>query len=135
MGDVAAVVAVDRALKLIKTEYEVLTPVLDFRTAKDNPVLVHPEEDWKALCPVGADNQRNLCASGGEEEGDVDAVLADCDLVLERTYHTKANNQTMMETFRTFTYMDAFGRLNVVSSTQVPFHIRRILATALGIDK
>ena len=141
VGDVAAVVAgeteeaVDRALKLIKTEYEVLTPVLDFRTAKDNPVLVHPEEDWKALCPVGADNQRNLCASGGEEEGDVDAVLADCDLVLERTYHTKANNQTMMETFRTFTYMDAFGRLNVVSSTQVPFHIRRILATALGIDK
>ena len=71
VGDVAAVVAgvteeaVDRALKLIKTEYEVLTPVLDFRTAKDNPVLVHPEEDWKALCPVGADNQRNLCASAG----------------------------------------------------------------------
>lgn len=140
-GDVAAVVAAeteaaaDKALKLIRVEYEVLTPVLDFRTAKDNPVLVHPEEDWKALCPVGADNKRNLCASGSEEEGDVEGTFARCDLVIERTYHTKANNQTMMETFRSYTYLDAFGRLNVVSSTQIPFHIRRILANALGIEK
>ena len=109
--------------------------MLDFRTAKDNPVLVHPEEDWKALCPVGADNKRNLCASGSEEEGDVEGTFARCDLVIERTYHTKANNQTMMETFRSYTFLDAFGRLNVVSSTQIPFHIRRILANALGIEK
>ena len=129
-GDVAAIVAAeteaaaDKALKLIQVEYEVLTPVLDFRTAKDNPVLVHPEEDWKALCPVGADNKRNLCASGSEEEGDVEGTFARCDLVIERTYHTKANNQTMMETFRSYTFLDAFRR---------PFHIRRILANALGI--
>ena len=141
VGDVVAIVAgdteqtVDRALKLIKTEYEVLKPVLDFRKAKDNPVLVHPEEDWKSLCPVGADNKRNLCSSGSESDGDVEAVLEDCDLVIERTYHTKADNQTMMETFRAFTYLDAFGRLNVVASTQIPFHIRRILANALGIPK
>lgn len=141
VGDVAAIVAgetesaVDQALRLIKPEYEVLEPVLDFRTAKDNHVLVHPEEDWKALCPVGADNKRNLCSSGTESDGDVDAVLKDCDLVLERTYHTKADNQTMMETFRAFTYKDAFGRLNVVASTQIPFHIRRILANALDIPK
>lgn len=141
VGDVVAIVAgdteqaVDRALKLIKTEYEVLKPVLDFRKAKDNPVLVHPEEDWKSLCPVGADNKRNFCSSGSESDGDVEAVLKDCDLVIERTYHTKADNQTMMETFRAFTYLDAFGRLNVVASTQIPFHIRRILANALGIPK
>lgn len=141
VGDVVAIVAgdteqaVDRALKLIKTEYEVLKPVLDFRKAKDNPVLVHPEEDWKSLCPVRADNKRNLCSSGSESDGDVEAVLKDCDLVIERTYHTKADNQTMMETFRAFTYLDAFGRLNVVASTQIPFHIRRILANALGIPK
>ena len=69
VGDAAAVVAgeteeaVDQALKRIRVDYEVLEPVLDFRTAKDNPVLVHPEENWKSLCPVGADNRRNLCAS------------------------------------------------------------------------
>lgn len=141
VGDAVAIVAAtdekacDRALKLIKVQYEVLEPVLDFRTAMDNDILVHPEESWRALCPVGADNQRNLCAQGGEVHGDVDGVLADCDVVVEGVYHTKAVQQAMMETFRTFTYLDTYGRLNVVSSTQVPFHCRRILSHALDIPK
>ena len=86
VGDAAAIVAgtseeaVKKAMKLVKIQYEVLEPVLDFRTAK-------------------------------------------------------ANQQAMMETFRTYTYLDAYGRLNVVSSTQVPFHARRILAHALDIPK
>ncbi len=140
-GDAVAIVAgenekaVDKALKLIKVKYEVLPAVSDFRTAKDNPVLVHPEDNWEALCPVGADNKRNLCAQAKDEYGDVDAVLADCDVVIDRVYHTKANSQTMMETFRTYTYMDTYGRLNILSSTQIVFHIRRIVAFALDIPK
>lgn len=140
-GDAVAIVAgeskkaVEKALKLIKVKYEVLPAVLDFHTAKDHEVLVHPEENWKSLCPVGADNQRNLCAQGVDENGDVDAVLTDCDIVLDRTYHTKANSQAMMETFRTYTYMDTYGRLNVLSSTQIVFHLRRILGQALDIPK
>ena len=54
---------------------------------------------------------------------------------MERTYHTKANAQAMMETFRAFSYIDTYGRLNVVSSTQIPFHVRRILSNALDIPK
>lgn len=141
VGDAVAIVAgesekaVDRALKLIKVDYRVLEPVLDFRRAKDGKVLVHPEENWKALCPVGADNRRNLCASGSDEDGEVEAVLKECDLVLENTYHTKANQQAMMETFRTCTCMDTYGRLHVISSTQIVFHVRRILANALAIPK
>ena len=127
--------AVDRALKLIKVKYQVLEPVLDYHTAKDNPVLVHPEEDWKALCPVGADNKRNLCASGMDSDGDVDGVMKDCDIVMEGTYHVKAMQQSMMETFRTATYLDTYGRINILSSTQIPFHVRRILANALDIPK
>ncbi|MGM9613249.1 MAG: xanthine dehydrogenase family protein molybdopterin-binding subunit, partial [Butyricicoccus sp.] len=95
----------------------------------------HPEESWKSLCPVGADNQRNLCASGEDAHGDIDAVLASCDVVLERTYRTKPNQQAMMETFRTYTHLDAYGRLNVISATQIPFHVRRILSHALDIPK
>ncbi len=112
VGDAVAIVAgesekaVDKALKLIKVKYQVLEPVLDFHTAKDNKVLVHPEDNWRSLCPVGADNQRNLCASDTCGDGDVDAVLADCDEVVEHTYHTKACQQAMMETFRTYTEMD-----------------------------
>lgn len=141
MGDAAAIVAgeteeaVDHAMRLIQVEYEVLEPVLDFRQARDNPVLIHPENDWKSLCPVGADNKRNLCASGGEEQGDVNAVLKQCDYIVEQVYHTKANQQAMMETFRAYSYLDTYGRLNMVASTQVTFHVRRILAHALDIPK
>ena len=141
VGDPVAIVAgendacVDKALRLIKVKYQVLPAVLDFHTAKDNAVLVHPEDNWKSLCPVGADNKRNLCAHDETEHGDVDAVLADCDIVLEETYHTKACQQAMMETFRTVCFVDAYGRLNVLSSTQIVYHARRIVAAALGIPK
>ena len=141
VGDPVAIVAgendacVDKALRLIKVKYQVLPAVLDFHTAKDNEVLVHPEDNWKSLCPVGADNKRNLCAHDETEHGDVDAVLADCDIVLEETYHTKACQQAMMETFRTVCFVDAYGRLNVLSSTQIVYHARRIVAAALGIPK
>ena len=141
VGDAVAIVAgetekaVDQAMKAIKVKYDVLEPVLDFHEAKDNPILVHPEDNWQALCPVGADNKRNLCASGLEEHGDVDRVIAESDVVVENTYHTKAVQQTMMETFRTYTQMDTYGRLNIISSTQVPFHVRRILSNALDIPK
>lgn len=141
VGDAVAIVAgetekaVDQAMKVIKVKYDVLEPVLDFHKAKDNPILVHPEDNWQALCPVGADNKRNLCASGLEEHGDVDKVIAESDVVVENTYHTKAVQQTMMETFRTYTQMDTYGRLNIISSTQVPFHVRRILSNALDIPK
>lgn len=141
VGDAAAIVAgeteeaVDHALRLIKVDYEVLEPVLDFRKAKDHKVLIHPEDSWESLCPVGADNQRNLCACGGEEHGDVDGLLNQCDYVVEQVYHTKANQQAMMETFRAYSYLDAYGRLNMVASTQVTFHVRRILAHALDIPK
>lgn len=141
VGDPVAIVAgeteeaVDKALKMLKVNYQVLEPVLDFHTAKDNPILVHPEEDWHLNFPTGADNKRNLCAHELDEHGDVDEVMKDSDVVLTRTYHTKANQQAMMETFRAFTYMDVYGRLNVVDSTQVTFHVRRILAHALDVPK
>ena len=98
-------------------------------------MLVHPEADWVSMMPVGADNLRNLCATDGYTDGDVEAVLADCAYVVEGTYHTLANNQAMMEPFVTSTALDAYGRLVVTSATQIPFHVRRIVARALGISK
>ena len=90
--------AAEKALGRIKVTYNVLEPVLDFRAAKDNPILVHPEDNWHMLCDLGGDNTRNLVGGTADSDGDVEAVLADCDIVLERTYHTKAYNQAMMET-------------------------------------
>lgn len=141
VGDVVAIVAgktekaVDKALSLIKVKYQVLEPILDFRQSLDNPNLVHPEDNWRSMVPVGADNKRNLCAHDECGDGDVDAIFADCDVVLERTYHTKAVQQTMMESFRTFCTIDTYGRLHITSATQIVFHVRRIVANALGIPK
>lgn len=141
VGDAAAIVAgrdekaVDKALKLIKIKYQVLEPILDFHKALDSEILVHPEDNWKALCEVGADNKRNLCASGCDAHGDLDQVMEGCEVVFAHTFHTKPNQQAMMETFRTYTSMDPYGRLHVISSTQIVFHVRRILANALDIPK
>ena len=139
VGDPVAIVAgeteeaVDKALKRIKVKYRVEEAVLDIHTAKDNHILVHPEDDWYMPIPAGGDNKRNLCSSNVEEVGDVDAMLEKCAYTVDQVYHTKANQQTMMETFRTYCYMDHFQRLTVVSSTQIPFHIRRIVGNALNI--
>ena len=141
VGDVVAIVAgkdeacVNKALKLIKVEYEVLEAVLDYHTAKDNSILVHPEDNWESLAPVGADNRRNLCAHDECGSGDIDAVLEQCDVVIDHVYHTKACQQAMMETFRTSCWIDLYGRLNVLSSTQIVFHARRHIANALHIPK
>ena len=141
VGDPVAIVAgetekaVDRAISMIKVQYEVLEPILDYHKALDNPILVHPEDNWEALCPVGADNKRNLCAHEASEHGDIDQVLSDCDIIIDQVYHTKACQQTMMETFRTYCSIDTYGRLNILSSTQIVFHCRRIVANALHIPK
>lgn len=141
VGDVVAIIAgedeksVLKAMKLVKVKYNILESILDMRISKDNKTLIHPEKDWKALCPVGADNKRNLCACGNDEHGDLKKAFLESDIVLERTYHTKANQQATMETFRAYAEKDMFGRLVVVSSTQIPFHVRRILSNALQIPK
>ena len=141
VGDEVAIVAganedcVDRALKAIKVDYEVLEPLLDFEKSIDNAIVVHEEDDYKCLCEIGNDVKRNIVSSGESIVGDVDAVLKECDVVLERDYHTKANAQAMMETMRSYCYIDTYGRLNCVSSTQIPFHVRRILSNALEIPK
>ena len=142
VGDPVAIVAgenekaVNKALNLIKVKYEVLEAVLDFRDALDNKVVVHPEENFVVLSEyINADKGRNICSKGNFTYGDVDEELSKCDYVIEQTYHTKANSQAMMETFRAFTELDTYGRLNITSSTQVPYHVRRILSNALDIPK
>lgn len=140
VGDeVAMVAAVDEAtalsaLKLIKVEYDVLEPVLDPELALDNPSIIHPEEDLSYNFPMGGNPKRNLCASFEAKYGrDVDEVLKECDYVVENTYWSQAQAHGMMETFRSFSYLDHMGRLVCVASTQVPFHVKRQIAAMLNI--
>ncbi len=141
VGDPVAIIAGKdeacclKAMKLIKVEYEVLEPVLDFRNSLDNPILVHPEDNYVGHEGQGTDQMRNLCASSDQSEGDVEGVLASCDYIVDEHYHIKAVSQTMMEPFTAFTSLDPYGRLLIHSSTQIPFHVRRIVAHALDVSK
>ncbi len=141
VGDEVAIVvgtdelAINAAMRLIKVDYEVLPAVTDFTQALDNPVVVHDEDDIRAYVPMGEDFSRNLISHEQSVYGDVDAVLADADVVIEHDYETQATQQSMMETFRSYAYTDAQDRVCVVASTQVPFHIRRQVATALQIPQ
>lgn len=139
VGDVAAIVAgrdekcVDRAMKLIKVKYKVLEPLLDYTKALDNPIVIHPEDNWEGRDFAGGDAKRNLCAHEDSGEGDVEKVLSECDIVIDETSHTKAVQQAFMEPFCTWCKIDLYGRLLIVSSTQIIFHARRNVANALGI--
>lgn len=139
VGDEVAIVAAadertaQKALELIKVDYEVLTPVLDFEQAIGHPSVVHPEADLHCNFDIGHDRLRNIAATHKVVVGDVAAELAASDVVVEETYYTQAQAQAMMETYRAFSYLDHAGRLVVVSSTQIPFHVRRHLARALEL--
>ncbi|MDY2776820.1 MAG: molybdopterin cofactor-binding domain-containing protein [Collinsella sp.] len=141
VGDEVAIVAAetpeaaDRALRLIRVEYDVHEPVLDPELAIDHPSVVHPEDDIHLNYDAGGDIKRNLVAHGVSEVGDLDAAFAQSEVVLERAYRTQAAQQAMMETFRAFATIDAQGRVSVTSSTQVPFHVRRQVAAALQIPQ
>ena len=139
VGDeVALIVAKDeatalKAMPLIKVEYDVQKPVLDFRTAMDHETVVHPEDDILNHIPVGQDYKRNICVSYHKRVGDIEGELAKCDYVVEGTYFDQATRQSAMEPFQSFGYIDHLGRIVIISSTQIVFHVRRHIARALGI--
>ena len=140
VGDAVCIVAgeteeaVNRALKLIKVEYEILEPILDMRESLDNKIIIHTEDDYHLNFDIGNDVKRNLCSSGVEVHGDFDENYKNAPIKFENKYFMPAQAQAMMETFVTYTYMDYTGRMNIVTSTQVPFHVRRIVARALGVS-
>lgn len=140
IGDEVAIIAAVnektalKAMKLIKVEYEIFEPVLDFEKAIDNPTVIHREDDLHCNIDIGMQQERNIVCTHNVEFGNVEEEIKKCPVVIERTYYTQAQVHAMMETYRAFSYIDHTGRLVVVSSTQIPFHVRRQLSRALGIS-
>jgi len=137
VGDeVAIVAAVDektalQALRLIKVEYDVMEPVLDFEKASESGIVIHPESDLLCNFDIGMEKDRNIVAKHHVEAGNLEEEFGKCDVIVEGTYYTQATAQAMMETHRSFSYLDHSGRLVVICSTQIPFHVKRMLARAL----
>jgi len=140
VGDRVAFVAAEspeiaeKALRLIEVEYEPLPAVLDPRQAMaPGAPVIHDEPDY---VPFGeCDPRRNLAAEIRIELGDVDAAMAQADHVFEGEYQVQRVQAAPIEPWTCLTYWDEDDRLVIRSSTQVPFHVRRILAPVLGLPE
>jgi putative selenate reductase molybdopterin-binding subunit len=137
VGDRVAAVAAEteeialRALELIEVEYEELPAILDPRESLDNPVVIHDEPDYVGF--DHSDPQRNLAAAIRIELGNVDAAVTSADHVFEKEYTVQRVQQAPIEPYVCVTYWDEDDRLVIRTSTQVPFHIRRMLAPVLRL--
>jgi putative selenate reductase molybdopterin-binding subunit len=138
VGDRVAVVAAEtprlaqRALRLIEVEYEVLPHVLDGEEARaEGAPVIHDEPDTDGIY----DRDRNIVHHIDADEGDAEAEWGRADHVFEREYRTSQQQQAHIEPHVCITYWDEDGRLVVRTSTQVPFHIRRMLAPLIGLSE
>ena len=138
VGDrIAAVAAESRelaaeAIKAIEYELEQLPAVFDAAAAlQPGAPVIHDEPEAHMPIPVPYDPTRNLVADVQFEVGDVDAAFAEADIVIEGAYTTAYAQHVPLEPHVCMTYFDEYGRLVIKTSTQVPFHARRIVAQAL----
>lgn len=138
VGDEVAVIAAEdeisaqKAMELIKVEYELLEPVLDFTKAEGHSSIVH-EEDVHCPFDFGLDASKNIVSTHEFGKGDLEEAFESSDVVIERSYTTQAQAHAMMETHRAHSYIDLHGRLVVISSNQSAYHMRRQISRSVGI--
>lgn len=140
-GDRVAIVAAvseeiaDKAIELIKVEYELLPAVFSpFDAKKPGAVLIQDRDISVDPLPIGQDPKTNRAAHNAGGIGDVEKGLQEADVVVERDYGSHRVQCTPMETHRCFGYIEN-GRLTLRASTQVPWHLRRIIANILDIKE
>lgn len=140
VGDRIAAVAADtleiaeEAIELIKVEYKILEPVLDPLKAREKGApVIHDEPEARMIIPLAYDKNSNLAAHAEMSEGDIEAALKNSERVFEHVYESHYAQHCPMEPHICIAHLDPNGRLNIITSTQVPFHTRRIVGQALGI--
>lgn len=136
VGDRVAVVAADtleianQALNLIEVEYEVLPVVVDMEEAMNGKApVIHDEADTVGIY----DAKRNIVHHINAEVGNVDAAFAEADHVFEGEYRTPKQQHVHLEPHVCITYFDEDERLVIRTSTQVPFHIRRMISPLINL--
>lgn len=127
VGDSVAAIAADspeiaaRALELIDVEYEELPAILSIEDAlKEDAVEIHKDT-------------KNICGQHSYEFGNVSKGFADSDLIVEDEFHTPIVQHCSIENHVSLARVENDGTLTIYSATQIPFHLRRILAHALGL--
>jgi putative selenate reductase molybdopterin-binding subunit len=138
VGDRVAMVAAEspeiaeKALTLIEVEYEILDAILDSRQAMDaNSPRIHDEPEFVNF--ADSDPARNLAAEIRIDIGNVEKGFTEADEVFEAEYEVPKVQQAHIEPHVCVTYWDEDDRLVIRTSTQVPFHVRRMLAPVLNL--
>jgi len=136
VGDRVAIVAAEspeiaeQALRLIDVEYEVLPAILKLDDAmKPGAPIIHDEPDTEGIF----DASRNVVFHVKAEVGKVDEAFKQADRVFEGEFRTPKQQHMQLEPHVCITYWDEDSRLVVRTSTQVPFHVRRIIAPLIGL--
>lgn len=138
VGDRVAMVAAEtpeiaeKALTLIEVEYEVLPAILDSRDAmKADAVQIHDEPEYVNF--ADSNPKKNLAAHIRIDIGDVEKGFAEANEIFEAEYEVPKVQQAHIEPHVCVTYWDEDDRLVIRTSTQVPFHVRRMLAPVLNL--
>ncbi|MBI3169257.1 MAG: molybdopterin-dependent oxidoreductase [Chloroflexi bacterium] len=138
VGDRVAFVAAEtpeiaeKALTLIDVEYETLPAILDSRESmKPDAIKLHDEPEYVNFADSNPD--KNLAAHIRIDIGDVNKGYAEADEIFEAEYEVPKVQQAHIEPHVCVTYWDEDDRLVIRTSTQVPFHVRRMLAPVLGL--
>ncbi len=138
VGDRVAFVAAEteeiaaHALELIEVEYEELPAILDPREAIGNKTIIHDEPEYVNF--ADSEPHQNLAAKIRIGIGDVEVGFQKADRIFEDEYTVQKVQQAHIEPHVCVTYWDEDDRLVIRTSTQVPFHVRRILAPVLGLS-
>jgi len=136
VGDRVAAVAAEteeiayEALKHIKVNYKKLPAVFDPEEAmKEGAPVIHDEEGISGVY----NPKRNIVSHIEVKAGDIEKGFEESDVVVEDTFEMQYAQHCPIEPHATITYLDEYGRLVIRTSTQVPFHVRRIVAQVLEI--
>ena len=136
VGDRVACVAAEsaeiaeQALNLIHVKYEVLPAVFDVREAmKDGAPIIHDEQDSNGI----HDRKHNIAAHYDVEIGNLANGLKEADFVVEEEFETQYAQHCPLEPHVCIGYLDENHRIVLRTSTQVPWHARRIVAQCLQI--
>ncbi|MFO7320934.1 MAG: molybdopterin-dependent oxidoreductase [Chloroflexota bacterium] len=136
VGDRVAVVAAEtpeiaqEALKLIKVDYEVLPAVFDpVEAMQPGAPVIHDDPNIEGIY----DRERNIVHHIEASVGDAEAQWAKADHIFEGEYRVHQVQQVSIEPHVVVTWWDEDDRLNIRTSTQVPFHVRRMVAPLIGL--
>ena len=118
----------DAALKKIKIKYKRLKPLLDFEKSENSKIIIHKDDKAFPKIPVYYDASRNIAAKVEAEAGNFEEAFRESKNKIEKSFYVSYASHCALEPHAVVSYIDNRGRLVIISTTQVPFHVRRIVS-------